>query len=349
MLVEDMPLFPGTNTKEESDKAVFEHVARNIKYPPVARENGVTGTNVVQFIVRKDGSISDIEVIRNIGAGTGEESIRVVESMPDGWKPGKQRGRAVNVQFRLPIRFKATEENMSQIAIDEPQKEPVPEPKATDTEEPKEQIFMVVDQMPLFAGSTTKMESDKALFDFIMHNLRYPQVAKENDVEGVNVVQFVIRKDGSVSDVTMLRDIGAGTGEEAMRVIKDMPAWIPGKHRGNLVSVQYRIPVRFKLTEEIAAAPSSINVNQINNTLSDDAFTIFPNPSDGRVDLRFKEPLDATDLIRLYGSTGQLLRPVSIDNQAGATSRAISFGSPGTYYVQLIKGSKMLTKTVIIQ
>jgi TonB family protein len=349
MLVEDMPLFPGTNTKEESDKAVFDHVARNIKYPKVARETGVTGTNVVQFIVRKDGSISDIEVIRNIGAGTGEESIRVVESMPDGWKPGKQRGREVNVQFRLPIRFKATDEHVSQIAIDEPQKEPVPEPKAVDTQEPKEQIFKKVDEMPLFAGSSSKGESEKALFEFIQQNLRYPEVAKKNGVEGVVVAQFIIRKDGSVSDVTLLRDLGAGAGEEAMRVIRDMPKWVPGKQKGNPVNVQFRIPVRFKLAEEVATPPQEINVNQINNTLSDDALTIFPNPSDGRVELRFKEPLAAGDVIRLYNANGQFLRTESLGNQVGSVSRAMTIAQPGTYYLQLVKGTKVLTKTVIIQ
>lgn len=349
MLVEDMPLFPGTTTKEESDKAVFDHVARNIKYPKVAREKGVTGTNVVQFIVRKDGSISDIEVIRNIGAGTGEESIRVVESMPDGWKPGKQRGRAVNVQFRLPIRFKATDEHVSQIAIDEPQKEPVPEPKAVDTEEPKDQIFMTVEQMPLFNGTTTKKESDKSFFEFIGQNLRYPKVAKENGVEGTVIAQFVIRKDGSVSDVTLLRDIGAGAGEEAMRVIEDMPNWVPGKQKGNPVNVQFRVPVRFKLAEEVATPPQEIDVNQINNTLSDDALTIFPNPSDGRVELRFKEPLAAGDVIRLYNANGQFLRTESLGDQTGSISRAMTIAQPGTYYLQLVKGTKMLTKTVIIQ
>ena len=349
MLVEDMPLFPGTNTKEESDKAVFDHVGRNIKYPSLARQKGITGTNVVQFIVRKDGSISDVEVIRDIGAGTGEESIRVVESMPDGWKPGKQRGRAVNVQFRLPIRFKATDEHVSQIAIDEPQKEPVPEPKAVDTEEPKEQIFMVVEQMPLFNGTTTKKESDKAFFEFISQNLRYPKVAKENGVEGTVIAQFVIRKDGSVSDVTLLRDIGAGAGEEAMRVIRDMPNWVPGKQKGNPVNVQFRVPVRFKLAEEVATPPQEINVNQINNTLSDDALTIFPNPSDGRVELRFKEPLAAGDVIRLYNANGQFLRTESLGNQVGSVSRAMTIAQPGTYYLQLVKGTKVLTKTVIIQ
>ena len=77
----------------------------NIKYPEVARTSGITGTVYVQFVVEKDGSISDVKVVRGIGGGCDEEAVRVVKSMPR-WKPGKQRGQPVRVYFTLPIEFK---------------------------------------------------------------------------------------------------------------------------------------------------------------------------------------------------------------------------------------------------
>jgi len=115
-VVEDMPRFPGCEdlpSKEErkqcADKKMLEFIYKNIKYPAIARENGVEGTAVVQFVVEKDGSISDARVVRDPGAQTGSEALRVVELMKNKgiqWIPGKQRGRAVRVQFNLPVRFR---------------------------------------------------------------------------------------------------------------------------------------------------------------------------------------------------------------------------------------------------
>jgi len=97
--VEEYPEFPG------GDKALREYILNNIKYPEVARTSGITGTVYVQFVVEKDGSISDVKVVRGIGGGCDEDAVRVVKSMPK-WKPGKQRGRPVRVYFTLPIEFK---------------------------------------------------------------------------------------------------------------------------------------------------------------------------------------------------------------------------------------------------
>ena len=97
--VEEYPEFPG------GDRALREYVLNNIKYPEVARTSGITGTVYVQFVVEKDGSISDVKVVRGIGGGCDEEAVRVVKSMPK-WKPGKQRGQPVRVYFTLPIEFK---------------------------------------------------------------------------------------------------------------------------------------------------------------------------------------------------------------------------------------------------
>ena len=115
-VVEDMPLFPGCDTektkedkKKCSDRKVFEFVFKNLKYPVIARENGIEGTAVVQFVVDRDGTVKDVSVLKEIGGGCGEEASRVVNTMNESgikWTPGRQRGRPVKVQFRLPVRFK---------------------------------------------------------------------------------------------------------------------------------------------------------------------------------------------------------------------------------------------------
>ena len=80
-------------------------VYKNIKYPAMARENGIQGMVVVRFTVWKDGSLRDMKVIKDPGGGLGREAIRVIKTMPK-WQPGKQRGRKVPVKFTLPVRFK---------------------------------------------------------------------------------------------------------------------------------------------------------------------------------------------------------------------------------------------------
>ncbi len=96
--VEEMPEFPG------GDAARIKFFSENVKYPLVAKETGVQGPVYVTFVVEKDGSISNIKLLRGIGAGCDEEAERVVTMMPK-WKPGRQNGKEVRVQFNMPISF----------------------------------------------------------------------------------------------------------------------------------------------------------------------------------------------------------------------------------------------------
>jgi protein TonB len=97
-IVEEMPSFPGGEGK------MLEYIAKNIKYPPPARENGIQGRVYVTFVVDKDGKIKDAKVLRGVGGGCDEEALRVVKTMPE-WKPGRQNGRNVQVQYNLPVNF----------------------------------------------------------------------------------------------------------------------------------------------------------------------------------------------------------------------------------------------------
>ena len=97
-VVENQPEFPGGMSE------LYVFLQKNVKYPPIAKESGIQGRVFVNFVVERNGSISNVKVLRGIGGGCDEEAIRVVKSMPK-WKPGKQRGKAVRVSFNLPIKF----------------------------------------------------------------------------------------------------------------------------------------------------------------------------------------------------------------------------------------------------
>ena len=119
-------------------------------------------------------------------------------------------------------------------------KEPEPPPPPP-TPKKVEEVFVVVEVMPTFPGG------EEALFDFLTSSLIYPSVARENGIEGVVVIQFIVEKDGSISDIKVLRPIGGGCSEEAIRVMKKMPKWIPGKQRNVPVRVKFTLPIRFKM------------------------------------------------------------------------------------------------------
>lgn len=106
---------------------------------------------------------------------------------------------------------------------------------------PKEEPLVYVEMMPEFEGG------DNALMEYLADNLEYPAVAKEAGIAGVVYVQFVIEKDGSVSDVKVLRGVHNLLDKEARRVIEDMPQWLPGQQNGRVVRVQFAIPIRFTL------------------------------------------------------------------------------------------------------
>lgn len=96
VVVEDMPMFPGGN--------VQKWIAKNVKYPVLAMENGIQGKVYIQFVIERDGSITDVKVLRGVDASLDKEAVRVVKAMPK-WKPGKQRGKPVRVSYTLPINF----------------------------------------------------------------------------------------------------------------------------------------------------------------------------------------------------------------------------------------------------
>ena len=114
-----------------------------------------------------------------------------------------------------------------------------PEPPKHVVEETK--IFTVVEQMPMCPGG------DAALMSYLRDNIHYPTVAAENGVQGRVVVGFVVERDGSITDVKVLRSVDPSLDREAMRVVKSMPRWTPGKQNGSAVRVKYQVPVTFRL------------------------------------------------------------------------------------------------------
>jgi TonB family protein len=104
-------------------------------------------------------------------------------------------------------------------------------------------IYQIVEEMPQFPGG------EKAMMEYVAKNVKYPQEAKDKEIQGRVFVGFIVEKDGSVNEVKVLRSIGGGCDEEAVRVVKAMPKWKPGKQKGEPVRVSYMMPINFKLSD----------------------------------------------------------------------------------------------------
>ena len=105
-----------------------------------------------------------------------------------------------------------------------------------------EEIFDVVEDNPEFVGGMEK------LYKYLSENIKYPEMAKENSIQGRVYVQFVVWKDGSIRDVKVVRGVHATLDKEAVRVVKSMPKWTPGKQRGKPVNARFTLPIKFKIS-----------------------------------------------------------------------------------------------------
>ena len=238
--VDPVPVFPGGQTE------LMKFINENLRYPAAAIENGIQGRVVVQFVVKKD---------RGIDPTLDEEAVRVCKALPK-FIPTKQSGIRANVWFTLPITFKL-DEAPNNLQTDES------EDMANDTIHNREIMLRpIMEQMPEFPGGQA------ALLKFINENLRYPATAIENGIQGRVVVQFVVKKDGSVNDnIMIVRGVDPALDQEAIRVCKTLPKFIPGKRRdnGEPINAWITLPITFKLDE----APNNLQTDKSEDMSND--------------------------------------------------------------------------------
>jgi len=127
-----------------------------------------------------------------------------------------------------------TEDDKTEVVIQAPV-------EIKEEEEEEDVVFVIVENKPEFPGG------DAALMKYIAENIKYPVIAQENGIQGRVICQFVVNKDGSIVDITVVRSVDPSLDKEAMRVIKSMPKWKPGKQRGKPVRVKFTLPIVFRL------------------------------------------------------------------------------------------------------
>ena len=218
-VVEVAPEFPGGMDQ------MAKYLSENIKYPEEAKDKGISGRVYIEFVIEKDGAVSNVKVMKSIGGGCDEEGVRVVKAMPK-WKPGMQKGKPVRVHYVLPIFFKLDD-------------------SATTAKKTDEKIYDTPETMPEYPGGM------EAMIKYMQENITVPEKYMDMDVKATYrvMVSFVVEADGSVTDVKTVKPEPSkqDLNDEAVRVVKGMPKWKPGTMDGKPVRVRYMLPVTYKL------------------------------------------------------------------------------------------------------
>lgn len=194
-----------------------------------------SGRTVVKTIVEKDGQLVSCEVAKSCGfVNVDSAAMTAINHLPP-FVPAKNGEDVVRSYTYISVVYSLVRQIREQVA--EARAKEL-ESKSVSTDE----IYDVVDQMPEFPGG------QEALFRFLAENVRYPQAAQQNKVEGRTLCEFVVNKDGRISDVVIVQSSGDyRLDREAIRVIRSMPRWKGAIQRGKPVRVKYTLPVNFRL------------------------------------------------------------------------------------------------------
>lgn len=227
IVVENQPEFPGGPAE------MMKFLSDNIQYPVEAQKKGIQGRVVCNFVVEKDGSLSNFKVVRSVDPLLDAEAIRVLSAMPK-WTPGTQRGKAVRVRYTVPVFFRLQENDEAKTAAVE----------TNQIEEGRVQKYFKADKAPEFPGG------EQAFFQFLSERIRYPVKAQENHIQGSVVVSYTIDKTGKVTEVSVKSNADPLLAKEAVRVIGEMPNWTPGMSKNKPVSVIQKQYFLFRLEGE---------------------------------------------------------------------------------------------------
>ena len=249
--IKPRPSFPG------GYKALQEFIEKEKKYPDEALKKREAGTVYVVFTVDTLGNVVHPKVATSVSPSLDREALRIVRKMPK-WIPAKEGNKKINMDFTVIITFYAPPDPDEIIF-----KLDCGLPKELEAPADINKIYDVVDTMPSFQGD---------LMTYLYNETRYPAIAEGTGASGYSVVKFVVERDGSISHIKIVRSLVSRSAipiidsmtaeyrqkakahnralqamdEEAVRVIKAMPKWNPGKYHDTVVRVSFVLPVTFK-------------------------------------------------------------------------------------------------------
>ena len=207
----DFPTFKG-----ESYLAFADWVAERAKYPTEAATKGLSGWARMGYTVETNGSVSQINPFPDTDPLFAAELTRVMESSPR-WKSPENKDANEPFNSEILIRFQLPDKISNGV------------------------VYIMVDEMPEFPGG------DAALFKWLYETIKYPAEAKDKGIQGKIILRFIVTSEGNVEDVSVVRGVDPLLDNEAVRVMRLCPKWIPGKMNGKPVNIYYSVPISFAL------------------------------------------------------------------------------------------------------
>lgn len=231
-----MPIFTG-GTGE-----MHRFIANTLSYPTEAVERDAQGLVVYTFVVEKDGTLSNFNIIHRADPLLNEEALRILKNMPP-WRPARHKGEIVRSETYVPMYFKL---NKNAQYTTRPSSSATARAYAkTDVSIiENNDIYTIVDKMPEYEYG------ESGLSKFIAHNIRYPKDALQQGIEGRILCSFIVGKDGSISNIEVVNGLNSDLDDEAIRVLGLMPKWMPGVNNGENVNVKCLLPIDFTIDEE---------------------------------------------------------------------------------------------------
>ena len=216
-------------------------ISNTLRYPANASERNVQGLVVYTFIVEKDGTLTNFDLIHRADSSLDKEALRILQAMPP-WRPAKFKDEIVRSKSYVPMYFRLNK-NANAVARTTTTT-PAATYAKTNTEIANSEVFSIVDKMPQYP------HGERELAGFISHQLRYPKEARQQGIEGRILCSFIVAADGSISNIEVVQGLNPQLDNEAIRVLSLMSKWIPGENNGEKVNVKCLLPIDFSIDEE---------------------------------------------------------------------------------------------------
>lgn len=264
--------------KEAGWDDFYKFVKKSLRYPVSAQENKIMGTTMIKFTVSA-GQVDNVGIATKLGGGLDAEALRAVVLFP-AYKSIMDGKYTVKVKFHLSDlespNVPSLNKNIASLKGYTALQDIIVVGyggKAITDSDPENKVydFVSIETQPGFPGGMHK------LYAYLKSAIKYPAEALENNVQGKVFLSFIVEKDGSLNDIKVERKLGSGTDEEAVRVLKASPKWIPGTQNGKPVRVKYNIPISFNSGKPLD--PSTKPQNKQGSTV----------PSGTTMGIRFKD------------------------------------------------------------
>ncbi len=234
VVVENQPEFPG------GMEALMKYLGENIRYPVEAMINKTEGRVIANFLINKDGAISDVNVVRSVDPLLDAEAVRVLSLMPN-WKPGMQRGEAVNVRFTIPVVFRLKKDE----TVDD------------------EAMKKLKERGPVTVYEEKNDNPDKGYLKFLGENIKYPVIAQENGIMGVSRATYDVDAKGEISNIKITESVDPSLDAELVRVTKLIPKDIALIRSGGKAFSGVEVSALFRLQDESGTSTSTVEESDV--------------------------------------------------------------------------------------